>query len=177
VAVVAALLLAFVAMVVLRPNPDAAVRSAGLGERARYAGGAVQVDAVQLGTKVLMLPSKEVETSPVMFVAVHATVTRSGATPVRVQPRLVNGSRAYDPQSWGSSILAPQPGFSEGTDFVFEVLPSDVTEALHLEFETRQLLVYYPDVVSVPLGLDQAAAAGAVHQSVVVTSGTQKAVA
>ncbi|HEY3337857.1 MAG TPA: hypothetical protein VGK18_05105 [Propionicimonas sp.] len=177
VAVVAALLLALVAMVVLRPDPDAAVRRAGLGERARYAGGAVQVDAVQLGTKVLLLPSKEVEASPVMFVAVHATVTRTGATPVTVRPRLVTGARAYEPQGWGGSILAPQPGFSESTDFVFEVLPSDVTDDLHLEFETRQLLVYYPDVVSVPLRLGPAAAAAAVHHSVVVTSGTQKAVA
>ena len=177
VAVVAGLVLAFVAMVALRPNPDAAVRTAAVGERARYAGGAVQVDAVQLGTKVLLLPSKEVESSPVMFVAVHATATRSGATTVNVQPRLVNGSRAYDAQSWGSSLLAPEPGFSESTDFVFEVLPADVNDGLHLEFQTRQLLVYYPDVVSVPLRLSPAAAVAAAHQSVIVTSGTQKAVA
>ena len=176
-AVVAGLLLAFVAMVALRPNPDAAVRTAAVGERARYAGGAVEVDAVQLGTKVLLLPSKEVESSPVMFVAVHATVTRSGATTVTVQPRLVNGSRAYDAQSWGSSLLAPEPGFSESSGFVFEVLPADVNDGLRLEFQTRQLLVYYPDVVSVPLGLSPAAAVAAAHQSVIVTSGTQKAVA
>ncbi len=177
VAVVAGLVVAFVAMAALRPNPDAAVRTAAVGERARYAGGAVQVDTVQLGTKVLLLPSKEVESSPVMFVAVHATVTRSGATTVMVQPRLVNGSRAYDAQSWGSSVLAPEPGFSEGTDFVFEVLPADVNDGLRLEFQTRQLLVYYPDVVSVPLRLSPDAAAAAAHQSVIVTSGTQKAVA
>jgi hypothetical protein len=177
VAVVAGLLLAFVAMVALRPNPDAAVRTAAVGERARYAGGAVEVDAVQLGTKVLLLPSKEVESSPVMFVAVHATVTRSGATTVTVQPRLVNGSRAYDAQSWGSSLLAPEPGFSESSDFVFEVLPEDVNDGLRMESQTRQLLVYYPDVVSVPLGLSPAAATAAAHQSVIVTSTTQKAVA
>jgi hypothetical protein len=176
-AVVAGLLLAFVAMVALRPNPDAAVRTAAVGERARYAGGAVEVDAVQLGTKVLLLPSKEVESSPVMFVAVHATVTRSGATTVTVQPRLVNGSRAYDAQSWGSSLLAPEPGFSESSDFVFEVLPEDVNDGLRLEFQTRQLLVYYPDVVSVPLGLSPTAATAAAHQSVIVTSTTQKTVA
>jgi len=177
VAVVGALMLAFVAAVALQPNPDAAVRTAGLGERARYAGGSVRVDAVQLGTKVLMLPSKEVEASPVMFVAVRATVTRSGAAKVSVQPRLVNGSRAYQAQSWGYSTLAPEAGFSDSADFVFEVQPGDVNEGLRLEFENRQFLVYYPDVVSVPLGLTPAAAAVASHQTVVVTSGMQKAVA
>jgi hypothetical protein len=177
VAVVGALVLVLAATVALRPNPDAAFRTAGLDERARYAGGAVQVDAVQLGTKVLMLPSKEVEASPVMFVAVRATVTRSGAAKVNVQPRLVNGSHAYEAQGWGYSILAPDPGFSDSADFVFEVQPGDVNEGLRLEFENRQFLVYYPDVVSVPLGLDPAAAAAATHQTVVVTSGTQKAVA
>ncbi len=55
--------------------------------------------------------------------------------------------------------------------------PGDVDEGLHLEFESREFLVYYPDVVSVPLGLARDAAVTAAHQSVVVTSGAQKAVA
>jgi len=177
VVVVAGLLLAFVGAAVLRPDPDAAIRTARLGERAAWTGGSVRVDAVEVGSKVLMLPSKEVEASPVLFVAVHATATRTGAAAVRVQPRLVNGSHAYNAQGWGYSILAPEAGFSNGADFVFEVQPGDVDEGLHLEFESREFLVYYPDVVRVPLGLARDAAVTAAHQSVVVTSGAQKAVA
>jgi hypothetical protein len=89
----------------------------------------------------------------------------------------VNGSHAYNAQGWGYSILAPEAGFSSGADFVFEVQPGDVDEGLRLEFESREFLVYYPDVVSVPLGLARDAAVTAAHQSVVVTSGALKAVA
>jgi hypothetical protein len=53
----------------------------------------------------------------------------------------------------------------------------DVDEGLHLEFESREFLVYYPDVVRVPLRLARDAAVTAAHQSVVVSSGAQKAVA
>ena len=177
VAVVAALLLALVATIALRPDPQTAVRAARLGERAPWAGGSVRVERVEIGSKVLMLPSKEVEATPVFFVAVHATATRTGAVAVRVRPRLVNGSHAYDAQGWGYSTLAPDAGFTSGADFVFEVQPSDINPGLRLEFESREFLVYYPDVVSVPLGLGTGAAAAAAHQTVVVTSGEQKVVA
>ncbi|MGV8907503.1 MAG: hypothetical protein ACOH1Y_00830 [Propionicimonas sp.] len=174
VAVVASLLVGLVAVVALRPDPDAAVHTAAVGERARFTGGQVLVEQVQLGSKVLMLPSKTVETSPLLFVVVRAAAIRPGAEQLLVQPTLVNGARSYPAQGWGSASLGPDPGFSESADFVFEVQPADIDGDLRLEFETQAFLSYYSDVVSVPLGLTPGDAAAAVHQSAAVTSGTDK---
>ena len=174
IAVVGSLLVAFVAIVALRPDPDAAVESAAVGEKAPFAGGRVRVEQVDLGSKVLMLPSKEVETSRLLFVAVKATAIRPGADVLRVQPTLVNGARSYPAQGWGSLSLGPDPGFSESGDFVFEVQPADIDVDLRLEFETKAFLSYYSDVVSVSLGLTDGDAAAAVHQTVAVSAGTIK---
>ena len=174
IAVVGSLLVAFVAIVALRPDPDAAVQTAAVGEQAGFAGGQVRVERVDLGGKVLLLPSKEVESSPVLFVVVRTAAVRPGAAELRVRPTLVNGARTYPAQGWGSSGLAPGAGFSESGDFVFEVQPADVNGDLRLEFETRDFLSYYSDVVSVPFGLAPADATAAVHQTVAVADGTDK---
>ncbi len=148
--------------VVLRPDADQAVRTVAVGEPARFHGGQVAVDGVQAGGS-LVLPGGRVERSPLVFVVVRGRAVRPGAAEVLVEPRLVNGDRTYRLGRWGAGSLAPEPGFSNASDFVFEVQPSDLP-GLELEYTSLGLVSYYADAVRVPLGFGRADVAAAPGQ-------------
>lgn len=177
VTVVGALVVAMTSVTLLGQLPQQAVRSAAIGERARFFGGEVTVDAVQLGTRLELVTLNSTERTDGMFVVVRGRAIRPGPAAIQAAPTLVSGERRYDPGRWGNASLSPEPGFGEATDFVFEVQPTDVTAVMRIEFRSPGFLTYYPDLVSFQLGLDPTQVAGAKGRTITVTTGTDKEVA
>ncbi|MCC6498094.1 MAG: hypothetical protein IT193_17715, partial [Propionibacteriaceae bacterium] len=111
VAVVGALVVAMTSVTLLGQLPDASARSAAVGERARFFGGEVTVDGVELGTRLEQSSLNSAEQTPLVFVVVRGRAIRPGAAAVLAAPVLVNGDRRYDPGRWGGASLSPEPGF------------------------------------------------------------------
>jgi hypothetical protein len=156
VGLVGALLAAVTALTLLNPSARTAERTSAIGEPAGLNGGMVVLDQVRLASGLRTGTGDRVETTPLVFVVVRATVIRPGAEPIAASADLRHGDRSYHAGSWAGTVLTAEAGFRSTGDLVFEVQPSDLDPSLELRFTTPGVLTFYDEVVRVPLGLPAA---------------------
>lgn len=158
-ALVAALLVGFTGISLLKPSGQLQQRTAALGAETKLDNALVSIDEVDYGQS-LRSGSQEAH-SRVAFVVVRASVYAKESTSGMVGVELQNGSRVYHADGWGAILSLHAPlGFRESADVVFEVDPSDLNSGLAATFSTQAFLSGFHDVVRVPLGIgDDAASA------------------
>lgn len=143
--------LAATAVQVSEARPEHDYVRGQVGRPVQVEDGEVLVDDVRIGTR-LTRKGEVMDTTPGAFVVVDVTVAATGTSELLYSDsRLVTrGPRVYDEFGLQSSRAAP--GFSERTEYVFEVDPGQI-EDLTLELWRLEIINGFQARVQVHLGI------------------------
>ena len=149
---VALLTLAAVGYRLSDDDQDFSVVRGGYGAFTGLGSGAVRVDDVRVGTRLVAGSDDPIPTGG-LFVVLHVTVRDTGRDALRLNNfRLLAENTTYEPTG-SLGAVAADPGFEGSADVAFEVAPDRMTDLTLEAWSTQGFVAAYGERLRVYLGI------------------------